>query len=121
MPKIIVKRIYEPYSPEDGFRVLVDRLWPRGLSREKAKVDLWAKEIAPSSELRKSFHKNPEEGDVFRQHYLAELAGNTEAPQFLQNVRESLKKGPVTLLYAAKEPRLSHAFILKAWLEERGV
>jgi len=110
-----VKRIYAPASPEDGFRVLVDRLWPRGVKRETAKVDLWAKEVAPSDALRREFHGNPERWDRFVQAYRKELTRGPAASA----ARDLLEhKGPVTLLYAARDEAHNNAVALKAWLDD---
>lgn len=110
---IRVKRVYEAPSPEDGVRVLVDRLWPRGLSKEKAAVDLWLKELAPSTELRKWFSHAPEKWAAFQQRYQQELR---EQPEALQRLSELLAGGPVTLLFGAKEERFNDAVALKAFL-----
>ena len=112
-----VKRIYEPPAPEDGLRVLVDRLWPRGLSRDAARVDWWHKDIAPSSGLRKWFGHDPAKWAEFRDRYRAELKGNPEAVARLAELGQC---GPVTLLYAAKDERHNHALVLKAFLADRG-
>lgn len=112
-----VKRIYEPPAPEDGLRVLVDRLWPRGLSRDAARVDWWHKDIAPSSGLRKWFGHDPAKWAEFRDRYRAELKGNPEA---VAKLAELGRCGPVTLLYAAKDERHNHALVLKAFLSGRG-
>jgi len=101
MPTIIkIKRAYEPASRSDGYRILVDRLWPRGLSREKAHLNLWMKEIGPSNELRKWFHENPEKRwREFSKEYLAELRKN----HHLKELKELIKtKRVVTLVYASK-------------------
>src|SRR5947209_8059886 len=93
-----VKRIYAPAADEDGFRVLVDRLWPRGIKKEKANVDLWAKDIAPSDRLRREFHGHPERWDRFVAAYHAELA-NEPAASAARNLLARRKQGAVTLLY----------------------
>jgi uncharacterized protein YeaO (DUF488 family) len=118
-----LKRAYEPASPEDGFRVLVDRLWPRGLTREKAQIDLWPKDIAPSDELRRRFHSDPRppqaRWDDFRDAYFAELA-QAPARAAAEVLKAQTRSGPVTLLYAAKDEHWNNAVALKAWLEGRG-
>jgi uncharacterized protein YeaO (DUF488 family) len=115
-----LKRAYEQPSPDDGFRVLVDRLWPRGLTREKAQIDLWPKDIAPSDELRRHFHADaraPEQRwDDFRAAYFAELA-QEPARAAADVLKAQARSGPVTLLYAAKDERWNNAVALKAWLE----
>jgi uncharacterized protein YeaO (DUF488 family) len=108
--KIQIKRVYEKPDPKDGFRILVDRLWPRGLTKEKAAVDLWLKDIAPSTELRKWFGHDPEKWKEFQKKYLKELKENKEA---VDTLKEHLKKGTVTLLYAAKDEAHNEAEVLK--------
>lgn len=110
---IRVKRVYEAPASEDGSRILVDRLWPRGLSKEKARVDLWLKDIAPSTGLRKWFGHDPEKWDEFRKRYAAELAGNDEQ---VATLREEAGKGPVTLVYAARDKEHNEALVLKDFL-----
>ncbi len=105
-----VKRIYEPVGKEDGFRILVDRLWPRGMTKEKAAIDLWLKEIAPSTELRKWFNHDPAKWKEFQKKYTKELKENHEMTDTL---KEHLKKGNVTLLYAAKDEAHNEALVLK--------
>lgn len=108
--KIQIKRVYEKPDPKDGFRILVDRLWPRGLTKEKAAVDLWLKDVAPSTELRKWFGHDPEKWKEFQKKYLKELKENKEA---VDTLKEHLKKGTVTLLYAAKDEAHNEAEMLK--------
>jgi uncharacterized protein YeaO (DUF488 family) len=116
---LAVKRVYEAPDPGDGTRILVDRLWPRGLAKDKAKIDLWLKDIAPSDALRKRFHAKPEDWDAFRAAYADELKGAaTQAAA--KDLRERLRKGPVTLLYAARDECRNNAVALKAWLERHG-
>jgi uncharacterized protein YeaO (DUF488 family) len=112
---IQVKRIYEPVGQDDGFRVLVDRLWPRGISKERAQIDQWAKDIAPSAELRKQFNHVPERFDAFAESYLDELAGMQPA---LDELRARAAGGTVTLLYAARNEQQNHARILAEALRE---
>jgi uncharacterized protein YeaO (DUF488 family) len=114
-----VKRVYEPAAKADGMRILVDRLWPRGIAKEKAKVDLWLKEIAPSSTLRKRFHAKPEAWDEFLKAYAAELESDAAA-EAAKELRRQIRKGTVTLLYAAKDEERNNAIALKAWLTRRG-
>lgn len=118
MPRmdIRVKRVYEAPSPDDGKRILVDRLWPRGLSREKAHVDLWLKELAPSTELRKWFSHDPDKWDEFRRRYLQELQ---QEPEVLAHAIASMGTGTVTLLFGSKEARFNDAVALKAFLLSR--
>ena len=117
MNKVSIKRIYDPVSETDGFRVLVDRLWPRGISKEKARVDLWAKEITPSSALRKEYHQHPDRFEEFRDKYNEELRNNEETAPFIALVKQKLREGNVTFLYAAKNMEANHALILKAWIK----
>ncbi len=116
MSTLRVKRVYEPPGKADGFRVLVDRLWPRGLTKEKAKIDLWLKEIAPSNELRQRFHAKPELWKEFVRAYAAELkrAGSTA-----QVILDKLKEGTVVLLYAARDEEHNNAVALRDWLLRR--
>jgi uncharacterized protein YeaO (DUF488 family) len=113
---IRIKRIYEPADPKDGFRVLVDRLWPRGVSKEKARIDLWLREVAPSSALRIWFNHDPARWTEFRARYHAELRKNSAALALLV---ERMKKGAVTLLYSARDERFNQAVALKAFLDKR--
>lgn len=112
---LLLKRVYEAPGPEDGFRILVDRLWPRGVAKEKAAVDLWLKEAAPSPELRKSFCHDPEKWDEFRTRYFAELETNPATDAILERMRD----GTVTLVYAAKDETYNHAAVLAEHLERR--
>ncbi|WP_330330661.1 DUF488 family protein [Streptomyces sp. NBC_00536] len=111
-----VRRVYDPPDPAaDGVRVLVDRLWPRGLAKAVAAVDLWPKEVTPSAELRKWFHGGGGGFEEFRERYEAELAG-PDAVAGLERLRGLVGAGPVTLLTAVKDPASSHAAILAALL-----
>ncbi|GAA0569078.1 DUF488 domain-containing protein [Rhizomicrobium electricum] len=111
--EVLLKRAYLPAVPEDGTRVLVDRLWPRGLARTKAAADVWMKDIAPSNELRRWFGHDPERWSEFRRRYKAELAANPEA---LKQLRSLVRKGRVTLLYGAKDERHNQAVVLEELL-----
>lgn len=106
---IRIKRVYEEPKREDGERILVDRLWPRGLTKEKAKVDLWLKEVAPSTELRKWYAHDPAKWERFRSRYLEELKGNEEQ---LSLLRQEVAKGPATLVYGAKDEEHNEAVVL---------
>ncbi|UUM28816.1 DUF488 domain-containing protein [Acinetobacter colistiniresistens] len=110
--QIEIKRIYDPIAVSDGKRVLVDRLWPRGISKERAHLDLWLKEIAPSTELRQAFCHQAEHWLSFQQGYYQELSHNPH----VQELREMAKQQPLTLIYAAKDPALNHALVLKNYL-----
>ncbi|MCH0566578.1 MULTISPECIES: DUF488 domain-containing protein [unclassified Streptomyces] len=112
-----VRRVYDPAEPDDGTRVLVDRLWPRGLSKDAARVDAWPKALTPSTELRRWFHAGEGSFGEFRDRYEAELA-TEEAAGLLDRLRASVRSGPVTLLTAAKEPERSHAAVLAGLLRD---
>ncbi|WP_099320456.1 DUF488 domain-containing protein [Anaerococcus sp. Marseille-P3625] len=118
MNKLFCKRIYETSAETDGFRILVDRLWTRGIKKEKAEVDLWAKEIAPSNELRKWFSHDPEKYDEFKELYIKELKSNPKSQKFKDLCTQKLQDLNVTLLYAAKNEKFNHAVVLKEWLDE---
>ncbi|GHI10013.1 hypothetical protein AQI88_15160 [Streptomyces cellostaticus] len=111
-----VRRIYDPPEPDDGLRVLVDRLWPRGLAKDAAHVDEWPKGLTPSTELRRWFHAGEGSFEEFRRRYEAELAA-PEAAELLDGLGESARKGPVTLLTASRTPEQSHASVLAQLLE----
>jgi uncharacterized protein YeaO (DUF488 family) len=113
-----VKRVYEPAAKADGMRILVDRLWPRGIAKEKAKVDLWLKAIAPSDALRKRFHARPERWSAFCEAYAAELQSDAAA-EAAKELRRHIREGAVTLLYAARDEEHNNAVALKAWLTKR--
>jgi uncharacterized protein YeaO (DUF488 family) len=112
--EIKIKRAYESPSDDDGYRILVDRLWPRGISKEKAKVDFWPKELAPSTELRQWYSHDPEKWAEFKARYFAELDGN---PELVNELRDYVGKGPVTFVYSSKEQRLNNAIALKEYVE----
>jgi uncharacterized protein YeaO (DUF488 family) len=111
-----LKRAYEPAEAADGYRVLVDRLWPRGVSKEKAQLDEWARELAPSSELRTWFGHDPARFDEFRRRYLEELAAH-EAK--LAELRERASEGTLTLVYAARDSEHNDAVVLADLLRRR--
>lgn len=111
---IRLKRVYEPAAPGDGVRVLVDRLWPRGLAKEKAAIDHWLKEVAPSTALRQWFGHDPARWPEFRQRYRAELAEN---PAALAALRRLCRGQTLTLVYAASDPEHNNAMVLKSLLE----
>jgi uncharacterized protein YeaO (DUF488 family) len=106
---IQIKRVYEPYDHQDGYRILVDRLWPRGMKKEDAHIDLWLKEVAPSTELRQWFHKDRDNWTEFVKRYKAELRHNEALNELRRLVKEHKK---VTLLYAVKDEEHNHAQIL---------
>jgi uncharacterized protein YeaO (DUF488 family) len=111
-----IRRVYEPPEPADGVRVLVDRLWPRGLSKDTARVDEWPKALTPSTELRRWYHAGEGSYEQFAERYEAELA-DPEAAGLLDRVRELASRGDVTLLTASKTPERSHATVLARLLE----
>lgn len=114
-PDIRIKRVYDPASDDDGARVLVDRLWPRGLRKENAAWDLWLKDIAPSPELRAWFGHDPQRFAEFGRRYRAELSANGEAVEPLE---ELLKHVRMTLVYAAHDTEHNHALVLAEYLRE---
>lgn len=112
---VALKRVYEEAEPSDGLRVLVDRLWPRGVTKDGAHLDRWEKELAPSDELRRWFAHDPEKWPEFRRRYRAELSVQAA---LLHELAQESKKGRVTLLYAAKDEEHNNAVVLKEMLEE---
>ncbi len=112
-----VKRVYEPPDKADGQRILVDRLWPRGVSKEKAQLDLWLKDVAPSTELRVWFGHDPEKWQRFRRRYETELRKNMELVKILA---DKAKNGAITLVYAARDERHNEALVLKQFLDRAG-
>ncbi len=113
---VSLKRAYAAPGPDDGCRVLVDRLWPRGLTKEAAGIDLWLKEIAPSNELRQWFGHDAERWDEFRRRYLAEIKQHPEA---LEQLMAVIHRGHVTLIYGAKDEEHNNAVVLKAFVESK--
>ena len=105
-----IKRVYEQPDKVDGTRILVDRLWPRGLSKEKARVDLWLKDVAPSTELRKWFGHDPDKWPEFQTRYRAELRSNEEQ---LLLLKQEAAKGTVTLVYGARDEKHNEAVVLQ--------
>lgn len=123
---IRIKRVYEPYDPADGFRVLVDRVWPRGLTKEKVHYDLWEKELAPSTPVRRAFGHKPENWDAFQKAYRSELDANPAAldfahklgsPEFAKQLASEGFGNPprVTLIYGAKNETMNQAVVLAHW------
>ena len=115
--QIRTKRVYENSTPSDGRRILADRLWPRGLSKEAAQIHFWAKSVAPSHELRRWYRHEPSKWREFRRRYFAELRAN---PEGLAELREHLGAGTVTLLFASKEEHLNNATALSEYLQTKG-
>jgi len=116
MHNIMLKRVYEQPSDEDGTRILVDGMWPRGVSKQQAQIDLWLKELAPSKELRKWFGHDPEKWPEFQAKYFQELQTHSEA---VNTVIDQVQKGPVTLIYAAKDTEHNNAVALKKYLQSQ--
>ncbi len=115
MSEFSLQRVYDPPAPDDGIRILVDRLWPRGLTKEGAQVDIWCKELAPSTELRRWFHKNAEQWQEFTRRYRKELAAQQEA---IQRLQEEVDGKAATLLFSVRDRARTHAMILKDVLED---
>ena len=113
---IRLKRVYDEPARSDGCRILVERLWPRGLSKQAARVDLWPKEAAPSPELRRWFDHDPEKWPEFRRRYFRELRARAAV---LEPLREQLAAGPVTFVFASREERFNNAVALKEYLERQ--
>jgi len=118
MKTVKIKRIYNPPAKDDGFRILVDRLWPRGVSKEKAKIDLWLKEIAPSDQLRKLYGHDPKKWTEFRKKYFEELKDKDD---LVDLIATKLKEGTITFLYSSKEEKINNAVALKEYLLGLGV
>jgi len=110
-----LKRIYEPSVKTDGYRILVDRLWPRGIKKDDARIDLWMKEVAPSTNLRKWFHEGKGSWEQFRTKYLQELKDSAAAEELRAYAKEYKT---ITLLYAAKDEQHNHALVLKEFVKE---
>lgn len=113
---ITIRRVYDPPHPDDGKRVLVDRIWPRGLSKQDAVLACWMKDIAPSTPLRKWFGHDPEKWDAFVERYRRELDENSDAVGKMLALAET---GPLTLLYSAKDKTHNNAVVLRGYLEEK--
>lgn len=110
---IKLKRVYDSIEPNDGLRILVDRVWPRGFKKESLKLFLWAKDVAPSTALRKFFSHQESRWDEFKRLYMDELKDNKE----LEYIKELSKQNDITLLYAAKKSHISHVLVLLSLLE----
>lgn len=116
MSTIVIKRVYEVASEDDGLRILVDRLWPRGVRREVAALDLWAKDVAPTEQLRKWFDHRPERFEEFKLRYEDELKSSPA----VAHLRAYVGRSKATLLFGAKDPRVNHAVVLAEILVHRG-
>ncbi len=108
-----MKRAYDPPSEDDGFRILVDRIWPRGMSRDQIQIDLWLKDVAPSDELRRWFGHDPSRWDEFKERYHQELADKDD---LIDQISEKVSSGDVTLVFGAKDEKLNNAVALKEYL-----
>jgi uncharacterized protein YeaO (DUF488 family) len=114
MTDFVIKRVYDPPSGKDGIRILVDRLWPRGLRKDAAALDLWAKDLAPTPSLRQWFDHRPERFAEFKRRYRSELKGNRAIPEVLGQIG----RAKATLLYAARDPAVNHAVVLAEFLNK---
>ena len=118
MKELRIKRIYEAIGEQDGYRVLTDRLWPRGIAKAKAAIDLWEKTVAPSTELREWFGHIPERFPEFTERYLQELEDNSDATKFVELCQKQLEKNNVTLLYGAKDEVHNQAVVLQNFINQ---
>ena len=115
MKNLLIKRAYVEHSPSDGFRILVDRLWPRGVAKSGIKIDLWLKNIAPSNELRKWFDHKPENWDEFKKLYVNELHRKNEE---LNIIKQKLERSVTTLVYGAKDETYNHAIVIQEIIQK---
>jgi len=114
---VVIKRAYEQPTGDDGYRVLVDRLWPRGLARDDIRLDEWLKDVAPSDQLRRSFHRDETTWGEFRNRYLSELKDHRGE---LRRLVEISRQGRLTLIFSAKDPERNNALVLKQYLRMLG-
>lgn len=115
-PTIRLRRVYDEPAADDGYRVLVDRLWPRGMTKDAARIDEWVRDLAPSHELRRWYHREPERWDEFRDRYLAELE---QHPEMLDELAARAGRMPVTLVYSARHERRNNAVVLREAIDQR--
>jgi len=115
-PRIRIKRIYDPPADDDGLRVLVDRLWPRGIKKEAAALNEWRKDVTPSDALRRWIHEDPQRWEEFVRRYQAEL---DQHPDAWRDLIEKSRERPITLLYAARDETRNHAVVLRSYLADR--
>lgn len=113
------KRIYDTAEEDDGFRILIDRLWPRGISKADAQLGAWARYVAPSAALRSAYHRNETDYKTFAEAYEKELYDNDKMTGFMKEIKNKLETGNVTLLYASREPERSQIPILRSFIEKR--
>ncbi|KYP81323.1 DUF488 domain-containing protein [Ferroacidibacillus organovorans] len=118
---IHLKRVYEAPAEEDGQRILVDRLWPRGLTKETARIDVWMKDVAPSHELRKWFHHDSSRWEAFVERYCVELVDRPEAAACIKTLREAAAAGALTLVFSAKDVDRNNATVLRDVLQQNRV
>ena len=116
MYQLRIKRVYAAAEESDGYRILTDKLWPRGMTKDKAAIDEWAKEITPTNSLRQWFGHKRENFQAFTDQYIAELNANPAAPAFAKRCIELLQRQNVTLLYGAKDEECNHAIVLRNWI-----
>ena len=114
-----MKRIYEPPTEKDGFRILVDRLWPRGVKKEAAQLDAWLKDSAPSPDLRKWFAHDPDKFAAFKERYEEELVTNLRTAEAVADILKQLETTDVTLVYAARDPEINHVVVLRDFVESQ--
>ena len=119
MCEILLKRTYDDKGSDDGYRVLIDRLWPRGIAKEDLSYSWWPKDIAPSDELRKAFGHDKDKFSDFKKKYKKELDNNDLKDEFLEKIDKQLEKHNVTFLYAAKDEEHNQAVVLKEWTEDK--
>lgn len=120
---LALKRAYDEAQPQDGYRLLVDRLWPRGVSKEEAKLDDWSKALAPSDDLRKWFHDHDDDFESFKKKFIEELENSDEAQEAIKNLKQTFKeedRKKLTLVYASKNEKENNAVVLKTYLEDQG-
>ena len=113
------KRIYDTAEEDDGFRILIDRLWPRGISKADAQLGDWARDVAPSAALRSAYHRNETDYKTFAESYEKELYDNDEMTEFIKEIKNKLETGNVTLWYASREPERSQIPVLRSFIEKR--
>ena len=113
------KRVYDTAEEDDGFRILIDRLWPRGISKADAQLGDWARDVAPSAALRSAYHRNETDYKTFAESYEKELYDNDEMTEFIKEIKNKLETGNVTLLYASREPERSQIPVLRSFIEKR--
>ena len=116
MKTLKIKRVYNPFAKSDGYRILVDRVWPRGIIKAEANIDLWLKEIAPSTQLRQWFNHDPEKWSEFKKRYFKELSNQKE---LIATLLEKTHKHKITILFGAKDEKYNNAVALKEYLEKR--